>query len=720
MLSKRFIKRVVGTFLSLFMFSTVFANINIDRANAIPATEDKYISGDKQFSINILGTEIPAGTNPGAVDFNGNGKYDENENLPLKGTEDFKVPDSVEKANEDFFKLLGLSGNILRNNVIVAREDIEGYNKPYLRDASTGGCLYLKVKLEGNVGQAFKSTLDKAVQEFQKNSVLLSQGKGSQAQFKEQETLATVIQNSFGMKDNNGKLINDGVNIVVNYSTGLKTDSKKFSVTSDVVFDTTTAKVNQYTNAYNAPKIVDAEGNLYLKLYGLPSGIEITGVQLEGTLSFPSLVEESIAKKISQQTSITTQKGIIPFIDPMLTESINIDNANPLDPLTIMSTSAYFVGVGLDEKGEIVAQDSNVVEYIGPVSSDDKSQGYNHANIRPVENAIALYDVLYDPENTVKRIQVKDIDGKIYSAKILKEGSKVGQMQTYAKVDGLVSDSEKNSTMYKDLVVEGLEPDKIYKFVELIVTFNSGDGDVNRRFTNYDTLSVNPIPIRTMSSSSSESGDLLKEFELKTITPTKAEFALAFNNPNKTIKSVVIKGDTIANSVYDEENNKITLYGLTPNNTHSKFELIVTLTTGEELGLVIDDFTTKRITSAQEWIEGFYHIFFLRDGDPTGMAYWTSKLASQEISVNYFTSNIVNEQEYKEKNLDNAKYVERMYRSVTGRTSDAEGLAWWTKTLEETIVQLGDRTQGMQAISARMLGETETRSFLNSIGLRVE
>ena len=102
------------------------------------------------------------------------------------------------------------------------------------------------------------------------------------------------------------------------------------------------------------------------------------------------------------------------------------------------------------------------------------------------------------------------------------------------------------------------------------------------------------------------------------------------------------------------------------------------------------------------------------------MAYWTSKLASQEFSVNYFTSNIVNEQEYKEKNLDNTKYVERMYRSVTGRTSDAEGLAWWVKTLEGTIAEIGDRTAAMQAISERMLGESETRNFLYSLGLRVE
>ena len=294
-------------------------------------------------------------------------------------------------------------------------------------------------------------------------------------------------------------------------------------------------------------------------------------------------------------------------------------------------------------------------------------------------------------------------------------------MQSYAKVDDLVKDPEKNSTNYKDFAIEELKSGTDYKFTELIVTFNSGDGDINRRFTNYDPISVNPIVIRTMGSSpDTQSGELLKSFELKNITPTKAEFKIEFNDPDGVVKDVRIEGDSIASSVYDSRNDLVKLYGLTPNSEQKGFELVVTLVDGEELGMELEPFTTKRVTNAKDWIEGFYHIFFLRDGDPDGMAYWTSKLSSHELTVNYFTANIVNEKEYKEKNLDNAKYVERMYRSVTGRTSDAEGLAWWVKTLEQTIVELGDRTAAMQNISARMLGESETKNFLYSIGLKVE
>lgn len=720
MLGKRSTKKLVGILIALSIVAAPFGGVN-KIVHAVPASDSRYIEGDNQFSVNLINTDVPGGANPGAVDFNGNGQYDDSEMLPLKGTEDFVLSNSAQKTKEDFMTILGVEGGVLRNNVVVIREDMEGYQKSYLRDESTGGYVYLKVKLGGAVAEGIKPNIEAAVKEYQKNASLLSQGKGEQIQLKDQETLATIIMNGLGMKDSNGQLVNKDFKLNITYTTGSKTSTKSVPI-EDILMDPTTAKINKYANPFNAPKIVDGDGNIYLKVYGLPTGSEITSVEFSGTLSFPSDVKSSVAEAISEQSTINKKTGIVPYLDPLLTEAINIDNHNPLDPLTIKPTVSYFVDLSVSNKGEISTDGNGIIEYIGPLSEEDSSEGYEHSNIRPLEDGIVFYDALYDPENTVKRIQMKDKEGKLYDTKILKEGEKVGQMQSYAKLDDMVKDPQKNAAAYKDLLVEGLKPGTTYYFTELIVTFNSGDGDINRRFTNYDAISVNPVGIRTMGQSPTEEseGELLKSFELKGVTPTKAEFTISFNDPNKTIKDVRIDGDSIASSVYKPDDNQLTLFGLTPNTEHSGFELIVTLKDGQELGMTIDPFTTKKVTNAKEWIEGFYHIFFLRDGDPEGMAYWISKLSSQEISVNYFTSNIVNEPEYKEKNLDNAKYVERMYRSVTGRTSDADGLAWWVKTLEETIKELGDRTAAMQNISQRMLGEKETRDFLNSIGLKVE
>ena len=381
MLSKKFTKKIVATLVSMFMFSTICVNFGSFTAFAIPAAEDKYLEGDRQFTVGLLNTEVPAGSNPGAVDFNGNGKYDENEMLPLKGTEDFKAPASVEKSAENFMSIVGIEGGVLRSSTVVIREDVKDYKKSNVRDALTGGYIYIKVKFGGNVGEALKNTIDKAVEEVKKNKILLEQGKGSQISLIEQETLATVIQNSLGMLYESGELVNKDFNLIVDYSTGSKSDQKKITVL-DLIMDSTVSKVNQYTNKFNAPRIVDEEGNIYFKVYGLPTGSEVTNIKFQGELLFPSLVESSVVRKVSQQSEISGAKGIIPYVDPMLTEAINVDNSNPLDPMTIKSTVSYYTDLSVNSKGEVSSKGNGIVEYIGPFSSDDKSHGYKHSTIR--------------------------------------------------------------------------------------------------------------------------------------------------------------------------------------------------------------------------------------------------------------------------------------------------------------------------------------------------
>lgn len=722
MLGKKFTKKLAAIMLMVFASVVVVGEYNAESPHAVPAKEDRYTEGDRQFTINLSNTESSAGANPGAVDFNGNGKYDESEMLPIKGTEDFKVATDVKIEEKKFVDIVGVEGKVLRNNTVVVREDKDNYQKGYLRDGSTGGYIYVKVKFEGDVEKSLKASMDKAIEEVKRNESLLAQGKGNEISLVNQEILATIIQNSLGMVDQSGNQVNKDFKLAVSFKSGSKSEVRKISI-DDILMDTTMGKQNAYTNTFNAPKIIDEAGNVYFKIYGLPSGSEIDSVKFEGVLSFPSVVDKSIVKTMNKQKESSSKAGVIPFIDPMLTENVNADNANPLDPITINPTSIYFIDISLDEAGELTNTPNGIIEYMGPYYEGDNDQGYKHAHIRPLDTQIVFYDAIYDPENTIKRIEIKDSNGKVYTVKLLKEDTKIGTFQGYGSIEGVISSPETNSSAYKDFVIEGLTPNTEYKFEELSIVFNSGEGDINRRFTNYDSISKDPLIIKTMgdlNGGGQTGSELLETLELQEVTPTKAVYKLGINDPDGIIKDIRIEGDSIAQSAYDSEAQTVTLYGVTPNHETLGLELVIQLITDEELGLELEAFKSKRVTNSKEWIEGFYNIFFLRDGDQTGMDYWSSKLSSQEFSVNYFATNIVNEQEFKEKNLDNQKFVERMYRSVTGRTSDAEGLAWWTQTLTQTVTETGDRTNAMQIITLRMLGEAETKNFLISLGMKVE
>ena len=223
------------------------------------------------------------------------------------------------------------------------------------------------------------------------------------------------------------------------------------------------------------------------------------------------------------------------------------------------------------------------------------------------------------------------------------------------------------------------------------------------------------------SGSGSESDlSLIDEIDLGALTPSKISYVLKINDPDKTIKTIRLEGDSIATSVYDPENSTVTLYGLVQDSVYAGLDLVIVLKDGKELEAQLPSFKTPKVSSAAEWVQGFYNIFFGRDGDEAGMKYWSSELLSQRLSAGYFITNIVNEKEYIEKNYDDSVYIARMYRAVVGRDPDAEGFAWWLETLNSYIKQFGNRTVAMQQIALRMLGETETKAYIRSLGMKVD
>ena len=70
-----------------------------------------------------------------------------------------------------------------------------------------------------------------------------------------------------------------------------------------------------------------------------------------------------------------------------------------------------------------------------------------------------------------------------------------------------------------------------------------------------------------------------------------------------------------------------------------------------------------------------------REPDETGLADWTNRLKSKELTGISAAGGIVFSQEFKNKNLCNEDYVELLYRAFMGRTYDTEGKAYWMERL---------------------------------------
>jgi hypothetical protein len=78
-----------------------------------------------------------------------------------------------------------------------------------------------------------------------------------------------------------------------------------------------------------------------------------------------------------------------------------------------------------------------------------------------------------------------------------------------------------------------------------------------------------------------------------------------------------------------------------------------------------------------------YDAVFDRSPDPTGLGFWSQKLASGEMSIRQMVQAIAGSQEFQERHAreDDVAYVASIYRSTLEREPDAPGLAFWVDHL---------------------------------------
>lgn len=99
------------------------------------------------------------------------------------------------------------------------------------------------------------------------------------------------------------------------------------------------------------------------------------------------------------------------------------------------------------------------------------------------------------------------------------------------------------------------------------------------------------------------------------------------------------------------------------------------ITQGGAVGKVADDISS--------FVIRFYQIFLGRGADPDGLAIWKEKLTTKELSAAEVARGFVFSEEFLSQNLDDATFIEYMYKAFLDRSADEAGLTAWIKGLQE-------------------------------------
>lgn len=84
------------------------------------------------------------------------------------------------------------------------------------------------------------------------------------------------------------------------------------------------------------------------------------------------------------------------------------------------------------------------------------------------------------------------------------------------------------------------------------------------------------------------------------------------------------------------------------------------------------------------FVTRFYNVLLDRRPDQTGFAYWTDLLRSKKISGESVAHGFVFSKEFTNKKLNDADFVEYLYKSILGRASDPIGKTYWCDLLKKS------------------------------------
>ena len=110
-----------------------------------------------------------------------------------------------------------------------------------------------------------------------------------------------------------------------------------------------------------------------------------------------------------------------------------------------------------------------------------------------------------------------------------------------------------------------------------------------------------------------------------------------------------------------------------------------------------------------EFVGRLYKYCLNRDPDDSGLSYWASLLSRKEMTGAQVAQNFVFSPEFLQQNIENGKFVDRLYLAFFGRESDSSGYYYWTGRLSHGMSR--------RTVAANFINSAEFLSICNSYGI---
>ena len=96
----------------------------------------------------------------------------------------------------------------------------------------------------------------------------------------------------------------------------------------------------------------------------------------------------------------------------------------------------------------------------------------------------------------------------------------------------------------------------------------------------------------------------------------------------------------------------------------------------------LPDLTDATYINVQNFVNRFYVETLERDGDTEGLEYWTDSLCEEEMAGSDVAKGFIFSEEFTNRSLDNATFLDVMYSAFFDRAADEDGYNYWIDQLD--------------------------------------
>ena len=344
-----------------------------------------------------------------------------------------------------------------------------------------------------------------------------------------------------------------------------------------------------------------------------------------------------------------------------------------------------------DEKGNSVKSDRSISFTTHSNSSNNSTSNSTSlsTSISGISSDMATLNIYHGYNNNV-------------SYNLYFKATAANDSSNYVSIDNITP----RDTSY---TLRNLTPNTIYNYTLV---------DRNNRTVSNGSFTTSNVPSNNNNNSTSSDVITSSDISKSDIKDTSAELYIGNSDLYNRIKNGREFSSNISGSKVSFNGSRLVIDNLIPGKQYTGVVVTFIDEKGTQRRVTVPNFSTRTSDNkVKQFVVDVYRHAFNRTPDESGYLYWENNLRNRSITPEKFVLNLLSEKEFIQKYTTTTQKIGALYQVILNRTSDAEGLKFWTEKYDSLVREGMNESQALESVSGGMVSSSEFVARVNALNI---